>query len=870
MDDKKPPAEAEDAVMQQSYPSPMVDSADAQYYHQLAQHRELEPQIDHQSAQPEEHHGLAALPEHQAQHQHHELHELQSLQEPPTPQQHNSRPPVSADELQLAAQLTQGLAPMMAAAVQEQAEEQQQLPQQDGQAQTQPGAEPNLQEQLEASLQDHEQLEASLRNQEHDLQTHNHELQSVLSHEAPPQPHHYPQNHPAVPHLPHNMSLEHLPPTHPQYQLSDATPPRKRSKVSRACDECRRKKIKCDAQSEATEQPCSNCRRSNAHCLFSRVPQKRGPSKGYIKELADRINTIEGKLNTSVENLERRASSEAFASPGLGDNSRKRPFSSISGDGFQTPPPTTMASGHTSEHLPIWQPESRPRISGNPSDLALRPLPPMQFTGESNDGGLPAQTETMDGISQNGLPQGSAHHAEHLPEIEDAVFNRYLEVIHPVFPVLASSKARVQSLLWQSPVVLQSAFYNAFFSMLQPFLPYGTPQIHGDTATVCRLLSEWDGTRRPRSAVTDLVRLQTLIMAVIAVDSHGIPAANVEPPGPSKASFLGQVVALGMSMRLYAREVDLEPNADLDPNSDDNVALRAWWALVMLDRWNAVGMGMPVLINNDTVVIRPGLQNIVGDVVFALIRQSHFLGHIGPLVAGPAVLDPFTPAGSMQRSWVRTIADTLRWYLPAGNTDPVLHLAYWHARLLYEILSSDPSSANILQVSKKMVELLLGNHDLVSPLTHHFVALVSLVLLDLHRFDETRDEAAKMIETVLGFRLAYSAWNTAVREKLAGCQSRPGTAVSSGPASQNLQHLADLATTVEGSTAAGAATAATEDGPKEEPLVNGNSTAPAALLGQGLGINGDFSCVPGGEVRSALRKGYLTSFGEKAEDGLAA
>lgn len=56
--------------------------------------------------------------------------------------------------------------------------------------------------------------------------------------------------------------------------------PRKRSKVSRACDECRRKKIKCDAPSEQPELPCSNCRRSSVTCQFSRVPQKRGPSKG--------------------------------------------------------------------------------------------------------------------------------------------------------------------------------------------------------------------------------------------------------------------------------------------------------------------------------------------------------------------------------------------------------------------------------------------------------------------------------------------------------------------------------------------------------------------------------------------------------------
>jgi hypothetical protein len=35
----------------------------------------------------------------------------------------------------------------------------------------------------------------------------------------------------------------------------------KRSKVSRACDECRRKKIRCDAIDETASSPCTNCAR---------------------------------------------------------------------------------------------------------------------------------------------------------------------------------------------------------------------------------------------------------------------------------------------------------------------------------------------------------------------------------------------------------------------------------------------------------------------------------------------------------------------------------------------------------------------------------------------------------------------------------
>jgi hypothetical protein len=59
-------------------------------------------------------------------------------------------------------------------------------------------------------------------------------------------------------------------------------PPRKRSKVSRACDECRRKKVRCDAVRESDSESCSNCKRVGTTCQFSRLPMKRGPSKGYV------------------------------------------------------------------------------------------------------------------------------------------------------------------------------------------------------------------------------------------------------------------------------------------------------------------------------------------------------------------------------------------------------------------------------------------------------------------------------------------------------------------------------------------------------------------------------------------------------------
>jgi hypothetical protein len=147
----------------------------------------------------------------------------------------------------------------------------------------------------------------------------------------------------------------------------------------------------------------------------------------YIKELADRINTIEGKLNTNVDGLERRASSEAFASPGLGDESRKRHFSSISAGDFQTPPPNKISSGFTTDHRPILpyhqQPGFRPPNSGDPANLAPIPMAPPEYAGSTNDMNLQGQAEIMDRSSPNGLGQGPAHQAGQVPpEVTDTMF----------------------------------------------------------------------------------------------------------------------------------------------------------------------------------------------------------------------------------------------------------------------------------------------------------------------------------------------------------------------------------------------------------------------------------------------------------------
>jgi hypothetical protein len=214
----------------------------------------------------------------------------------------------------------------------------------------------------------------------------------------------------------------------------------------------------------------------------------------------------------------------------------------------------------------------------------------------------------------------------------------------------------------------------------------------------------------------------------------------------------------------------------------------------------------------------------------------------------------------------------LSWIFPEGHADSVLHLAYWHVRLLSELLSEERPQrpVNILQATKNIVGILAVNHDLLTPITHHFTTLASLGLLELLYYQKTRDEAAKLTKDVLDYSISPSPWNAAVRDKLAEHhhQGRPGTADSSpGGQSQNLQQLADLATAVDGSVAAAGAAAATaaEDGVKEG-AVPAVSNGTAALGGGGDkpegGDQGDETSLERVDVRAVLRNGYLNWFDE--------
>ncbi|TIA88367.1 hypothetical protein E3P99_02655 [Wallemia hederae] len=75
-----------------------------------------------------------------------------------------------------------------------------------------------------------------------------------------------------------------------------ASQEKQRKRSSKACLHCRKIKSKCARPNNAVDGPCENC--LNAHvdpieCVFEGATKKRGPPKGYIDTLSDKLSRLE-------------------------------------------------------------------------------------------------------------------------------------------------------------------------------------------------------------------------------------------------------------------------------------------------------------------------------------------------------------------------------------------------------------------------------------------------------------------------------------------------------------------------------------------------------------------------------------------------
>lgn len=187
------------------------------------------------------------------------------------------------------------------------------------------------------------------------------------------------------------------------------------------------------------------------------------------------------------------------------------------------------------------------------------------------------------------------------------------------------------------------------------------------------------------------------------------------------------------------------------------------------------------------------------------------------------------------------------------NVQPVLHLSYWHCRLLAFLFMPSSLITDVTWAVRESVRLLTSHPQMVSPLNHHFTALTTLCLIEMAKVDKSREEATQLLSNLVDANISPSMWDDAIRSRIRDALQPSTSSVAQTTASQSLQRLADLATSTEGDGAGN-----NNGVPGAVPSV---SPAEKSERGPKFRVSDNYADL-GFDPREMLRTGYLNAISE--------
>lgn len=657
----------------------------------------------------------------------------------------------------------------------------------------------------------------------------------------------------------HQQHMLQFPPSQqvgvdPNHDLSygDQSARRKRSKISRACDECRRKKVRCDASTETGIDTCSNCRRLGVACQFSRVPMKRGPSKGYIKELAERLHTLESQMQPPMvhPDIQYQPMNEVSSPRGYSDFSsamdtapipRKRTYSVFEGlpSSSFTQPPFNARGPHAAF-------DTGDNTATDPCNPAVTngSVPKAGNLFWSGEHGLP---DTLDvgevkAVTEEDMtPLG----------VDDGAFNAYHHKILPIFPVLPYSKERLLELLHQCSREVQEVFLYALYTV--------TCTNMGRVANAFEKVASYDAAqdlllsyhaRQPvviRPTAVSLVCLQALLLMILDCDGRG-PENLLAKNGAPKHALIQAAIKIGYDLAKILGQLRSKRTSDPDVDSDSNLTRRNWVSLAILARWYALGVADASLVGNYEI---GGLEDerVVGIATSQIASYSTFLTEMVTIVSlEPNICQTNTGLGrvvganlvaSLERlaeiERARKFRETPEEATAHNFLDNLEAQLYWTIRLLVKRHLFVYSPYEIIYCAEELINEMhkaTPQPRLPSPFDLHSLALASMTLLEATVLPEYASgcwTSLKKVEEILDRRAKHTAeegefdnifgasgWDAKIRAFLEWRQSNSKIQEEAdtknalqppvmGPNEQrSLQHLADLAVGAEGSVSANA------------------------------------------------------------------
>lgn len=400
----------------------------------------------------------------------------------------------------------------------------------------------------------------------------------------------------------------------------------KKRRVQRACDQCRRKKIRCDGL-QSNAQPCSNCSAYGYQCTYVQTAKRRGPPKSYVESLENRLE--------KMEKLLRQLCPDADFSHELGDDVARDHWAN------KPPPPldpSPLVGPGTEQVVNINPATSLIRTSRETQSLMARtdePLPgdndysslqmteqmkrlkldqhDIRFFGRSSGAMLVQAAVDLKGQMTSSTPEdfwergmlGSrrpefwqlhpwesdimsfAEHPRYTFPEDDLLYsmvdlyfkelNVYTPLLHrPTFIAQITARRHLHDESF-APIVLLVCAIGARFSKDPRVLLDGTTHTH---SAGWKWFNQVQLVKRSMFTPPTLHDLQFYVLSVVFLQATSAPQACW--------TMIGVAVRMAQDVGAHRRRVSNKP-----PTIEDELWKRAFWVIVYMDRACSSALGRP-------------------------------------------------------------------------------------------------------------------------------------------------------------------------------------------------------------------------------------------------------------------------------------
>ncbi|KAK6509596.1 hypothetical protein TWF481_004332 [Arthrobotrys musiformis] len=427
----------------------------------------------------------------------------------------------------------------------------------------------------------------------------------------------------------------------------------KRRRIARACDQCRKKKIKCDGKTPA----CTHCQNYHTECVFTLVEKKRQPPKGakYIEGLENRLGRMESLLKlsgilpefdskTDLGTLEKRLEAQRLQS--IGGNSPGNPLFSRPVSSNGTPNSGGIITGSSPSDISREEEESE-SLSDKMSSLVTNARGETRFIGSSSGFSIFSpkgiqwvNSKTGDRAFQKMLVKlmQADHKFEHWrPDVWDAVFStqcqnplpskaeaesyaqEYFSTVNLLFPLY--HQASFESLL-EEQYSDNPPKGTGWFASLNMVLAVGS-RIRGSKLKTPSAAEDSRGWKWFQNAMclfpvltlqnTDIHSIQALLAMALFLQG----TANPQP----LYNIISAAVRVAFSVGLHRRA-----DAFGFGREEAEHRKRVFWIAYCIDKDIALRSGRPSTINDDDINVElPEEESFDG---LGMVRLSDGRGRV--------------------------------------------------------------------------------------------------------------------------------------------------------------------------------------------------------------------------------------------------